>query len=119
MLAFGLIIVQAILGGITVLFELPLAIAVTHAAHGAGVVLPDGVDRDFHQSALGLDAASSTKPPSRIPLAMLAVATTAIIYLQILVGALMRHMSAGLAIPDFPLVVRPGCAAVLERVHRG
>src|SRR5208283_1970872 len=32
MLAFGLIIVQAILGGITVLFELPLAIAVTHAA---------------------------------------------------------------------------------------
>jgi len=32
MLAFGLIIVQAVLGGITVLFELPLAIAVTHAA---------------------------------------------------------------------------------------
>ena len=30
--AFGLIIVQAILGGITVLLELPLAIAVTHAA---------------------------------------------------------------------------------------
>src|SRR6266853_1525777 len=31
-IAFGLIIVQAILGGITVLFELPLAIAVAHAA---------------------------------------------------------------------------------------
>src|SRR5260370_37678252 len=31
-IAFGLIIVQAILGGITVLLELPLAIAVAHAA---------------------------------------------------------------------------------------
>src|ERR1700730_12924378 len=30
--AFGLIVVQAILGGITVLFLMPLAIAVTHAA---------------------------------------------------------------------------------------
>ena len=29
--------------------------------------------------------------------------TTATIYVQILVGALMRHMGAGLAIPDFPL----------------
>jgi cytochrome c oxidase assembly protein subunit 15 len=28
---------------------------------------------------------------------------TAVIYLQILVGAVMRHMSAGLVIPDFPL----------------
>src|SRR5208282_3846115 len=42
-------------------------------------------------------------PPSRVPLATLAVATTAVIYMQILVGALMRHMSAGLVIPDFPL----------------
>jgi cytochrome c oxidase assembly protein subunit 15 len=33
----------------------------------------------------------------------LATTTTAVIYLQIIVGALMRHMHAGLAIPDFPL----------------
>ena len=31
------------------------------------------------------------------------MATTAWIYLQILVGATMRHTDAGLAIPDFPL----------------
>jgi heme a synthase len=37
------------------------------------------------------------------PLAPLAAATTVIIYLQILIGAVMRHMHAGLAIPDFPL----------------
>jgi cytochrome c oxidase assembly protein subunit 15 len=33
-----------------------------------------------------------------------ASATTVAIYLQILVGATMRHTEAGLAIPDFPLV---------------
>jgi hypothetical protein len=32
----------------------------------------------------------------------LATATTLVIYLQILVGAVMRHTDAGLAIPDFP-----------------
>ena len=42
-------------------------------------------------------------PAGRTPLTPLAAATTAIIYLQIIVGALMRHMHAGLAIPDFPL----------------
>ena len=102
MLAFGLIIVQAVLGGITVLFELPLAIAVTHAATAQALF------------CLMVSIAIFTNPrwestphvddlPSRIPLTTLAVATTAIIYIQILVGALMRHMSAGLVIPDFPL----------------
>ena len=33
----------------------------------------------------------------------LTVATTAWIYVQILIGATMRHTDAGLAIPDFPL----------------
>src|SRR5262249_35901414 len=41
-------------------------------------------------------------PPHRPPMAMLATATTAAIYLQILLGAVMRHLGAGLAIPDFP-----------------
>src|SRR5207244_971269 len=34
----------------------------------------------------------------------LATATTALIYVQILLGATMRHTDAGLAIPDFPLM---------------
>ncbi len=100
--AFGLIIVQAILGGITVLLELPLPIAVAHA----------GTAQAFF--CLMVSIAIFTNPrwtrterrseePVRIPLAMLAGVTTAIIYLQILVGAVMRHLGAGLAIPDFPL----------------
>src|SRR5205085_1979050 len=35
-------------------------------------------------------------------LRQVATATTALIYVQILVGAVMRHSDAGLAIPDFP-----------------
>jgi len=37
-------------------------------------------------------------------LRLIASATTAVIYTQILLGATMRHADAGLAIPDFPLV---------------
>src|SRR5205823_12538831 len=33
-----------------------------------------------------------------------ATATTALVYVQILIGATMRHTGAGLAIPDFPLM---------------
>ena len=37
-------------------------------------------------------------------LRLIAGVTTAAIYLQVIVGATMRHSDAGLAIPDFPLV---------------
>ena len=102
MLAFGLIIVQAVLGGITVLFELPLAIAVTHAAT-AQALFCLMVSIAIFTNPRWETTPHVDEPPSRIPLPTLAAATTAIIYMQILVGALMRHMSAGLVIPDFPL----------------
>jgi heme a synthase len=43
---------------------------------------------------------AETQQPS---LRVLATLTTGMIYLQLVLGALMRHMGAGLAIPDFPL----------------
>jgi len=100
--AFGLIVVQAALGGITVLFELPLAIAVTHAATAQAffcvmVALAIFTNPRWEQTAPADE--SGTRPP----LAALAAITTAAVYGQILVGALMRHLGAGLAIPDFPL----------------
>src|SRR5581483_2284842 len=96
------VIVQAILGGITVLLELPLAIAVTHAATAQAffcliasiaIFTNPRWERIEHRE----------EAPARPPLAVLAGVTTALVYLQILVGALMRHLGAGLAIPDFPL----------------
>jgi heme a synthase len=100
--AFGLIVVQAVLGGITVLFELPLAIAVTHAATAQAffcvmVAIAIFTNPGWEQTA------PADESPARPQLAALAAITTAAIYAQILVGALMRHLGGGLAIPDFPL----------------
>jgi cytochrome c oxidase assembly protein subunit 15 len=100
--ALAIIIVQAVLGGITVLFELPLAIAVAHAATAQAlfclmVAIAIFTNPGWTQTARVDEA------PTRLPLAMLAAITTAAVYVQILIGALMRHLSAGLVIPDFPL----------------
>jgi cytochrome c oxidase assembly protein subunit 15 len=100
--AFGLIIVQAILGGITVLFELPLAIAVTHAAT-AQAFFCVMVSLAIFTNPRWERTAHREEAPVRPALAVLAGITTAVIYAQILVGALMRHLGAGLVIPDFPL----------------
>ena len=101
-LAFLLIVVQAVLGGITVLFELPLAIAVAHAAT-AQALLCLMVSIAIFTNPRWSTTPHVDDPPSRFPLPALAAAMTAVIYLQILIGAVMRHMSAGLVIPDFPL----------------
>lgn len=100
--AFGLIIVQAILGGLTVLFELPLPIAVAHAGT-AQAFFCLMVSIAIFTNPRWSRTAPRTEAPVRIPLATLAAITTVVIYLQILVGAVMRHLGAGLAIPDFPL----------------
>jgi cytochrome c oxidase assembly protein subunit 15 len=100
--AFGLIIVQAILGGLTVLLELPLAIAVTHAAT-AQALFCIMVSIALFTNPAWETTPHQTEAPARIPLPTLAAITTGVIYSQILIGALMRHMSAGLVIPDFPL----------------
>ncbi len=100
--ALGLVILQAVLGGITVLLELPLPIAVAHAATAQAflcltVAMALFTDPRWESlPRLGRD----TESPS---LVALCTATTVVIYLQILIGAVMRHLGAGLAIPDFPL----------------
>lgn len=100
--AFGLVLVQALLGGLTVLTDLDLPLAVAHAATGQAFFCV------MVSMALFTNPRWETEAPpvsSRLgpTLAPLAAATTAAIYLQILIGAVMRHMHAGLAIPDFPL----------------
>jgi cytochrome c oxidase assembly protein subunit 15 len=60
----------------------------------------------------------------RIALRTLVSLTTGLIYIQLIVGAIMRHTGAGLAIPDFPLAFgrvippfdRPG--VLIHFLHR-
>ena len=116
-LALVAVLAQAALGGITVLFYLPTAISVSHAGLAQAflvlVVTLAVVTSRFwfsqRQAAAGVDAAG---------LVALTSATTVLIYLQILVGAVMRHIGAGLAIPDFPLVFGGLMPPKLDSRHR-
>jgi len=98
-LALGAVIFQGILGGITVLWYLPDAISIAHASLAQilfcltvtiALATSSGWRRGYGQ---GDDRT----------LQHIAIATTVVIYAQILIGATMRHTGAGLAIPDFPL----------------
>jgi cytochrome c oxidase assembly protein subunit 15 len=98
--AVGAVLLQAILGGITVLLFLPTPVSVGHA----------GLAELFLCLTVTLAVVTSRwwrgGSVSRPELAGVrngAVALTVLVYCQILVGAVMRHSGAGLAIPDFPL----------------
>lgn len=100
--AMGAIVLQAILGGVTVLLHLPTQVSVAHAGLAqvffclivslALVTSQGWIKARPHQLA---DRPSSIR--------FWATLTTAAIYLQILVGAVTRHSGSGLAIPDWPL----------------
>jgi heme a synthase len=100
LIALAAVIVQGVLGGITVLYFLPAPVSIAHA----------GLAEIFF--CLTVAIAVFTSPqwllPSTAPvddrvLRRIAAGTTGVIFLQILLGAAMRHTGAGLAIPDFPL----------------
>src|SRR5438445_1086957 len=99
LLALLAVVLQGVLGGVTVLYKLPLAVSVTHACLAQAffcltvtLALVTGA---------GWTAAQARDLSPR--LARLAAFTTGLVFVQLVLGALMRHMGAGLAIPDFPL----------------
>ena len=98
--ALGAVVAQGLLGGLTVLYFLPPAVSTAHAGL-AEIFFCMTVAIALFTSP-GWNAASIPVDDRR--LRRLAAATTAAIYIQILVGATMRHTGAGLAIPDFPLM---------------
>jgi len=101
-LAVLAVICQAVLGGITVLLLLPPAVSVSHAAL-AEIVLCLTVSIALVTSRSWQEASPHIEEVGSPSLRTLTTATTVIVYLQILLGALMRHTASGLAIPDFPL----------------
>jgi cytochrome c oxidase assembly protein subunit 15 len=102
-LALGAVIVQGLLGGITVLLRLPPAISIGHASL-AQLFFCLTVALAQLTSPAWRTAGRSSAADDDPRIARLAITTTALVYAQIVVGATMRHLNAGLAIPDFPLV---------------
>jgi cytochrome c oxidase assembly protein subunit 15 len=100
--ALGVVILQGLLGGITVLYFLPTAVSTAHAGL-AQIFFCLTIAISLFTSA-GWKTGHAAPPVDDAVLRLLAARTTALIYLQIIVGATMRHSGAGLAIPDFPLI---------------
>jgi len=98
--ALGTVVLQGLLGGLTVLFFLPASVSTAHAGL-AEIFFCITVAIALFTSPAWIQAAA---PVDDRTLRRLAATTTALIYMQILVGAAMRHTEAGLAIPDFPLM---------------
>ncbi len=102
-IAVAAVIAQGILGGLTVRFLLPTPVSVSHATLAqtflaimtaiALVTSPWWRDRSTLIPEL---------PASRRSLGLFS-ATVAALFIQLILGALMRHTESGLAVPDFPL----------------
>ncbi|MGH9400030.1 MAG: COX15/CtaA family protein, partial [Thermoanaerobaculia bacterium] len=113
--ALAAVVAQGLLGGLTVIFLLPTAVSVAHAC----------LAQTFFCLVVTLAAVTSPRfrageaaPASAVSRA--AAVTTALVFLQLLAGAVMRHTKAGLAIPDFPLAlgqVVPPIASLPVAIH--
>ena len=97
--ALGAVIVQGLLGGLTVMPLLPPAVSVSHAGL-AEIFFCINISIAFFTSRWFVSLRS--QPKGDAPVAITTALAVAV-YLQILFGAVMRHLGAGLAIPDWPL----------------
>jgi cytochrome c oxidase assembly protein subunit 15 len=135
--AVGLVILQGVLGGLTVLLRLPTAVSVAHAgtaelffclttaiavftSRGWIEAGDPAADQAADPAARVAQRAAPEAVRTAQGVARLALVTVIVVYGQILLGALVRHSGAGLAIPDFPLAygrLVPPFASPLVAIH--
>jgi len=99
--ALGTVVVQALLGGITVLWLLPPVVSTSHL--GTAMLFLAIVTVLAVATSPGWHATHARPAVPEGGLRRLALLATTAAYVQILLGAAMRHTGAGLACPDFPL----------------
>jgi cytochrome c oxidase assembly protein subunit 15 len=116
--ALAAVIVQGLLGGLTVLLRLPPSVSVAHACLAQGfwalIVTLAVITAPSWTAARARPGTPGARPI--YPAAIAAVA----VFVQLALGAAMRHTGAGLAIPDFPLAfgrVVPPFASAAIGVH--
>ncbi len=94
------VVAQGVLGGLTVIYLLPTPVSVAHACLAQTffclvIALAYSTSREWLASTAPAIDASGVRAA--------ALAATVFVYVQLVIGAVMRHVGAGLAIPDFPL----------------
>jgi heme A synthase len=96
-LAFALVLTQALLGGITVIYRLPTIVSTAHLA----------VSQLFFLTLIyiAFRAGSSNDGARALPgkVQRMTLWGAVAVYAQMIMGALMRHLGAGLACTDVPL----------------
>jgi cytochrome c oxidase assembly protein subunit 15 len=98
--ALGLVVVQGIMGGMTVLFKLPVWLSAAHAVM-AQTLLVVCIALAYSQSmerSRRVDAPEKSSPG----FVKVIMVLMALVYVQLIIAAVMRHTDSGLAIPDFP-----------------
>lgn len=109
LLALAAVVTQGLLGGLTVLLLLPTAVSMAHACVAQAffcllvtiaVVTSPAWERAGESAGARARGAENGASPQLLTMAL---ATTAAIYGQLILGALTRHTKAGYAITDFPL----------------
>jgi cytochrome c oxidase assembly protein subunit 15 len=118
--ALGAVMLQGVLGGLTVLYLLPTPVSVAHATLAQSffsltVLLALVTSRGWREAA-----------PERLPVTgrtrLFILAAAGAVFLQLVLGAWMRHSDAGLAIPDFPLsyggILPPGGTEGLSWINQ-
>ena len=105
--AFAAILGQAVLGGMTVLFLLPPAVSSSHAGLAQivfALTATIALRTSRFWSRFSEQAPRATVDPASLSKAFrFALLAAGASYVQILLGAIVRHTGAGLAIPDWPL----------------
>jgi protoheme IX farnesyltransferase len=103
--ALAAVIAQGVLGGVTVLLGLSPLVSVLHGVLGQTlfaltvyIAYSQSRERETRLTEKPLSLESHTA------VTRAALGATALVYLQLIFGAMMRHNGAGLAVPDFPLM---------------
>lgn len=94
------VVLQGMLGGLTVIYKLPLLVSSAHGVLGQTfflltIVIAWSLSREYQAAA----AAPALPAPRALRWSIVMLIA---IYIQLILGALMRHAEAGLAFVDFP-----------------
>ena len=99
--AFVAVVVQGILGGMTVLLHLPAWTSISHGVLAQTFFLLT-ILLAYTFSEEWRKRCSDNKQVQGNPVLKSAIMLTLVVYIQLILGALLRHTESGLALPDFP-----------------
>jgi len=98
--ALGAVILQGVLGGVTVLFYLPDAISVSHGVLAQTFFILTIIVA--YSLSIERQAAVEKGRAVSAGFLKLALGFAVLVFVQLIIAAIMRHTRSGLAIPDFP-----------------